>query len=211
MIALKKFDFLLLPLLCMSACSQNLHEKAASEALPYLVISPLDFDRNFNMNCQKNEDCTLPLVCDNGLCNVPPAILDRSNDATPTLTFKNHDESHTIKLEIVSTDYARQKGMMNRKTCAPNWGMLFVFPNEARRSFWMSHTYIPLDIIFIEKNGTVSNFYENAAPLDERPRYTSNKRVPFVLELPGGSIQKYHITNDTVFDMSPFKNLKAEF
>ena len=88
--------------------------------------------------------------------------------------------------------------------------MLFIFPNELRRSFWMSHTYLPLDIVFIDKDGTVSNFYKNAKPLDERPRYTSNKRVRYVLELPAGSIERFGIDNSTSFDTTQFNQYKAE-
>ena len=88
--------------------------------------------------------------------------------------------------------------------------MLFIVPNELRRSFWMSHTYLPLDIVFIDKDGTVSNFYKNAKPLDERPRYTSNKRVRYVLELPAGSIERFGIDNSTTFDTTQFNQYKAE-
>jgi len=41
---------------------------------------------------------------------------------------------------------------MFRDELPRNRGMLFVFPDERRRSFWMKNTRIPLDIIYAHNN-----------------------------------------------------------
>ena len=98
-----------------------------------------------------------------------------------------------------------QRGMMMRKACQPDWGMLFVYPSEGMRSFWMHNTYIALDMVFIRRDGSVSNVIENAEPLNDIPRYESTDRVQYVLELPAGTAAKYRIKPGSRFDMASFR------
>jgi hypothetical protein len=41
---------------------------------------------------------------------------------------------------------------MNRVAVPDGTGMLFVFPREGERSFWMQNTYVALDVAFIDRN-----------------------------------------------------------
>ena len=63
--------------------------------------------------------------------------------------------SETFTLEVADTDALRQKGLMRRDSMAKDRGMIFVFPDEAERSFWMKNTRIPLDIIYLDAKGRV--------------------------------------------------------
>jgi len=94
--------------------------------------------------------------------------------------------------EVVDTPAGRQKGLMFRESLPEKTGMLFVFPDEAQRSFWMRNTLIPLDMIFIRSDKTVLGIVENA-----EPRTDSSRSVPgasqYVLELIGGSAQNYRL------------------
>jgi len=56
---------------------------------------------------------------------------------------------------------------MFRKSLGKNSGMLFSFPHEDYYSFWMQHTYVPLDIAFIDKHGTVVDI-KQMMPLSTR-------------------------------------------
>ena len=74
---------------------------------------------------------------------------------------------------------------MFREEMAQSAGMLFVFEAPQRVSFWMRNTLIPLDMLFMAADGTVTRIHENAVPLDETP-IPGGDQVQFVLEINGG-------------------------
>ncbi|HEY1962849.1 MAG TPA: DUF192 domain-containing protein, partial [Rhizomicrobium sp.] len=82
-------------------------------------------------------------------------------------------------------DSSRLKGLMFRKELAPDAGMLFEFPDNHFRSFWMKNTILPLDMLFIRADGTISSIAENTKPLSLDVT-TSREPVRAVLEINGG-------------------------
>lgn len=89
-------------------------------------------------------------------------------------------------VEVADTDRERELGMMCRRSLAPDRGMLFDFVRErGDAAFWMRNTLIPLDIIYIRKDGVVRSIIRNARPLDETPRPAGGP-ILGVLELAGG-------------------------
>src|SRR3989338_4485611 len=57
-----------------------------------------------------------------------------------------------IYVEYATTPEEQQKGLMGRTFLKKNSGMIFIFPDEKIRKFWMKNTLIPLDLIFINTN-----------------------------------------------------------
>ena len=74
---------------------------------------------------------------------------------------------------------------MFREGLAPNAGMLFPFKRERQISFWMKDTQIPLDMLFIRKDGTIARIAANATPLSTAV-IPSREPVKAVLEIAGG-------------------------
>jgi len=57
----------------------------------------------------------------------------------------------------------------------------------------MKNTYIPLDIIYLNKDKVIVNIQENAKPLDETA-LPSGVPAQYVLEINGGLSQQWSIT-----------------
>jgi uncharacterized protein len=88
-------------------------------------------------------------------------------------------------VEIAADYSSRMRGLMFRKEMAPDAGMLFEFPDDHFRSFWMKNTILPLDMLFIRADGTISSIAENAKPFSEDV-ITSREPVRAVLEINAG-------------------------
>lgn len=102
------------------------------------------------------------------------------------LTVRTAKGEYRFLVEVADTDRERELGLMCRRSLAPDRGMLFDFVRERPDAdFWMRNTLIPLDIIYIRKDGVVRSIIRNAQPLDETPRPAGGS-VLGVLELAGG-------------------------
>lgn len=112
--------------------------------------------------------------------------------------IKSGEQVRTIDIEIADTPYERETGLMYRKSLGDNEGMLFIYPNEAPRSFYMKNTYIPLDLIFYNRDSVVVSFHENAVPLTETS-IPSNFPAQFILEINAGKVEEWNIeTGDRI-------------
>jgi uncharacterized protein len=94
-------------------------------------------------------------------------------------------EPAAVTVEIARTPAAIQRGLMYREHLPLDHGMLFIFPDEEIRTFWMKNTLIPLDMIFVSADRTVVGIVERA-----EPRTTTGRRVDapsqYVVEVNGG-------------------------
>jgi uncharacterized protein len=69
----------------------------------------------------------------------------------------------TFTLEVADTEPARNYGLMRRDSLPRNHGMIFVFPDERRRAFWMKNVRFPLDIIFLDAEGKIVSIHRMEA------------------------------------------------
>ncbi len=98
-----------------------------------------------------------------------------------------------LDIEISSTDYEIQTGLMYRQDMEDRQAMLFVFPEAAPHSFYMKNTLIPLDILFIDEALEIVHIHRNAAPLDESG-IPSGGAVQYVLEVKAGMSERWGIS-----------------
>jgi len=119
----------------------------------------------------------LTVGCAGETLSAPPA-------SQPLDIVTSRGVSHFV-VEFVDTPRSRERGLMYRKSLAPNRGMLFDFKTSREVAFWMKNTYIPLDLIYIQADGRVLSIARNAVPFDETP-LPSGGPIRGVLEIPGG-------------------------
>ncbi len=110
----------------------------------------------------------------------------KSADSTlESLRIKTATGDHTFSVEVMRTDAERARGLMFRRFMPKDRGMLFDFKTEQPVMMWMKNTYLPLDMVFISRDGVVVNVAENTEPLSERI-IPSNAPTYAVLELNAG-------------------------
>jgi uncharacterized membrane protein (UPF0127 family) len=90
-----------------------------------------------------------------------------------------------FKVEVAGDEPSQRLGLMYRKSMAPDAGMLFDFHASQIETFWMKNTVLPLDLIFIRANGSISSIAPSAVPYSESP-IPSSEPVRAVLEINGG-------------------------
>jgi uncharacterized protein len=117
-------------------------------------------------------------------------ITSAKPEELPTVTINGV----TASVELALTEAERNHGLMFRPRMSPEDGMLFAYPDEFERGFWMKNTLIPLDIAFFAADGTLLNV--NETPIADDPRAgpwpTSPSKGParFVLEMHVGWFKK---------------------
>lgn len=118
---------------------------------------------------------------------------DTGSKPLRTLTIHNADgKTITLQVEIARTETERMHGLMNRQDLPDRHGMVFVFPDQQPRSFWMKNTPLFLDIIFIDQDGKIVHIHRKARPYDETP-IPSRKPARYALEIKGGEADRLGI------------------
>jgi len=97
----------------------------------------------------------------------------------------------TVRAEVASTAGQREQGLMYREVVEAGTGMLFVFENEAVRSFWMKNTFVPLDIAYLDSSMRIVDIQQMAPRTEEL--YESSDPAMFALEVPQGWFEEQGI------------------
>jgi len=118
------------------------------------------------------------------LLTVPALAADAPVKLYP-LVVHTQKTAQMFQVELADTPELQEHGLMDRTELANDHGMLFVFPVEQTVSFWMHNTLIPLDIIFIKQDNTISQIHAMAKPMDDTP-IPSGGMIKSVLEIAGG-------------------------
>jgi hypothetical protein len=164
---------------------------------------------------------TLMVACGGGAGvrpTPPPATLEATSAATPTpgvtppAGVREDQERPTISastpgstlapvvrvgaaefaVEPAVTPAQRIQGLSGRETLAPRGGMLFIFEQEGKHTFWMKEMRFPLDLVWIGAGCIVVDLTRNVPPqapaqtLNELPLYRPVAPARYVLEINAG-------------------------
>jgi len=111
----------------------------------------------------------------------------------------------TIYLTIAETPEEKAKGLSSQQSMPESQGMIFVFDQAGRHSFWMKDMLFDLDFVFIKGNQIVDIIGNVPFPKKNETPLAVNSRVDFdkVIELNQGITEK---TNIGIGDKVQFKN-----
>lgn len=111
-------------------------------------------------------------------------------DAVLSFLGPNGAKRAELRIEIAEDDVARTQGLMGRQVMAEDQGMLFIFPNEEFRSFWMANTPLSLDIIFVNSAREIVTIQRDAVPFSEES-VPSTKPATYVVEVNAGYADRH--------------------
>jgi uncharacterized membrane protein (UPF0127 family) len=97
---------------------------------------------------------------------------------------------------LATNNRQRARGLMYVRDLPMMTGMLFIYDVDDYLSMWMKNTYLPLDILFIRSDGTVSSIERDTEPLSMRS-LLSTEPVRFVLELNAGVAKRLSIDENS--------------
>lgn len=99
---------------------------------------------------------------------------------------------HAFSVEMATTPAQQETGLMFRTSVPPDGGMLFDWGAPRQSMMWMKNTLVPLDMLFIAPDGTVSHIAENTVP---HSLAVIDGRAPAraTLELAAGTAQRLNL------------------
>ena len=98
----------------------------------------------------------------------------------------------TVKLWVAASTRTRARGLMYIHKMPDNRGMLFVFHRIGPQTFWMKHTLIPLDLIFLNQHGVIVRHYR-MPPDHGKQLYPSGRPIHYAIELNAGEFQRLRL------------------
>ncbi|MGD9941322.1 MAG: DUF192 domain-containing protein [Clostridia bacterium] len=119
------------------------------------------------LSCAANGDGSEPKKAQKEL----PTVVLRSGPAT-------------VVAELARSPEEQAAGLMFRKTLADGRGMLFVYEEDRRLSFWMKNTLVPLSIAYLAADGTIREIYDMEP--QSLKAVSSTRSVRYALEVPRG-------------------------
>ena len=111
---------------------------------------------------------------------------------TTPLVIKTDNGDIRFMVEVAQTPEELKTGLMNRDTLGFNSGMIFNIYPVRPTAMWMKNTKIPLDMVFVAPDATVSMVKENAVPMSEE-LIISRDPVRAVIELNAGQVKRHGI------------------
>ena len=147
----------------------------------------------------------------------PQPTADVADDApqiSTTMPRAIFPDGTTFDLELALTAQEVSTGLSFRPSLPEDRGMLFLFDEARRPSFWMKNMMFSLDLLYLNETGTVVHVEADAPPCaaDPCPTYPSSEPAIAVLEVNAGVAAAHGIDKGTVlqFERVPGYPASAE-
>ena len=107
---------------------------------------------------------------------------------------------YKLIVDLALTQDQQTKGLAVKNHMNESEGMLFVFQQPSRPSFWMKDMKFPIDIIWLGANRSVVYIAPNLEPCPSQgncPGYIPSRDSLYVLETTAGFSQRHDVTVGT--------------
>jgi uncharacterized membrane protein (UPF0127 family) len=108
-----------------------------------------------------------------------------SYTATVTFIEQSNEDVISVRAAVADDDDSRSEGLMNVHNLPDDAGMIFIFDDEAPRSFWMANTPISLDILFVNSEMEIVRIHRNTPPYSHE-NIVSEAPAKYVVEVNAG-------------------------
>lgn len=122
--------------------------------------------------------------------------LDSAFSTDTLIISADQHACYFFDIYVASSRPQQMRGLMNVRELPEMTGMIFVYLRAEIHSMWMKNTYIPLDMLFIRGDGTVSSVAADTVPLT-LDSVASIEPVNYVLELNAGVTAKLGIGTES--------------
>ena len=113
--------------------------------------------------------------------------------------FKDEALTNTVKVKLVTTQEDKRTGLMFRNNLNQDEGMLFKF-ESGFNSVWMKNTYIPLDVLFLDKRFRLIGYVEDTVPLS-LDSIGIDKPSDYILEVNAGWVRSNNVKIGNIIDI----------
>ena len=114
------------------------------------------------------------------------------------LTIKSKTGLHHFTVEVAAIPDEQERGLMFRNSIAGDRGMIFPYDPPQEVAFWMKNTLIPLDIVYIRRDGRIVRITK-AQAMDLTP-LPSGEPIAAVLEIRSGRAAELGIKEGDVVE-----------
>lgn len=103
------------------------------------------------------------------------------------------DKPAEVTVEVAERPRDRSRGLMFRTSMAEDRGMIFSFREEPDvHQFWMRNTCIPLDMLFVDRDGVIVGIEENVPTMNDST-YSVPCPSSYVIEVNAGYCRRHGI------------------
>lgn len=126
--------------------------------------------------------------------------------AVPAAALEVYLAGETFTLEVADTPELQARGLMGRTSVGPRGGMLFAYPDDAVRAFWMKDCLTDLDLVYLDREQRVVSTHrmrrepprgpdESQAVYQARlPVYVSADPARYALEFAPGTLARLRVS-----------------